>query len=104
MAATSAPCSGPAPPKATSEKPRGSMPFWTVRERMAFAHIRVDHAENSLRRLAKPKAEFASEAAHSSARRFHIELHDAAEEVVRASSRPRTRLASVTVGFSPPIP
>ena len=35
--ATSAPCSGPAPPKATSTKSRGSSPFCSVRERIAFA-------------------------------------------------------------------
>ena len=52
MAATSAPCSGPAPPKATSAKSRGSMPFCTVRERMALAMLAVDDGEDALGRVA----------------------------------------------------
>ena len=36
-AATSTACSGPAPPKATRENSRGSTPFCTVRELIAFA-------------------------------------------------------------------
>ena len=36
-AATSTAWRGPAPPKATSEKSRGSTPFCTVRELIAFA-------------------------------------------------------------------
>src|SRR2546427_118744 len=39
MAATSTPCKGPAPPNATSENLRGSIPFWMVRERIALAML-----------------------------------------------------------------
>jgi hypothetical protein len=83
MAATSAPCSGPAPPKATSEKPRGSMPFWIVRERIAFAMLALMTVMIPSAASLRPKPSLAREAAHSSARRFCVELHAAAEEVLR---------------------
>ncbi len=96
------PCSGPAPPKATSAKPRGSMPFCTVRERMAFAML-------ELMMVRMPSAASLTARPSSSASRATDRLRARPDRGVMppprkscGSSRPSTRLASVTVGASPP--
>ena len=97
MSATSAPCSGPAPPNATSAKSRGSMPFCTVRERMALAMLLLmtvstpSAASSFVRPSARPAPR--SRDARASSSSFMLPPRKSS-----LSRRPSTTLASVTVG------
>ena len=81
--ATSAACSGPAPPNATSANSRGSWPFSIVRERIAramfeFAIVRIPSAVSSER-----QPELLGEPADGLDGGLAVERHPAAEEALR---------------------
>ena len=103
MAATSAPWSGPAPPNATSEKPRGSMPFWIVRERMALAMLllRMVRTPSAAATSSRPRRPASSAMARRAADRSSF---ISPPRKLSLSRRPSTRLASVTVASVPPRP
>ena len=102
--ARSAACSGPAPPKATSEKSRGSYPRSTVMSRTAFSM-------EALESLMMPAAASVTEPSSTGAMR--VSMASCAASALRVMSlrrpvnawgrnRPRTTLASVLVGSVPP--
>ena len=101
--ATSAACSGPAPPKATSANSRGSCPFSIVRERIAramfeFAIVRI------------PSAVSASPSPSSAASPWTASTAASRSSFMRpprnrsGSSLPSTVWASLMVGSVPPSP
>ena len=97
VAATSAPCSGPAPPNATSAYSRGSMPFCTVRELIAFAMLLLTTVRmpSAARRRSRPSRSASSPITCAAAPTSSAMLPP---RKLSWSSRPSTRLASVTVG------
>ena len=82
MAATSAPCRGPAPPKATSAKRAGIDAFLNGARADRIGHIGVDQSENALRRLVDVEPELRREFADGAARSAGVELHAAAEKIM----------------------
>ena len=99
MAATSAAVQRPGAAEArTSVKSRGSMPFWTVRERMALAMLLLRRSGCPRR---SPRAVRSSWSASLPTTRLRAARRSSGMLPPRKSSaisRPRTRLASVTVG------
>ena len=83
IAATSAPCSGPAPPKATSEKSRGSRPFCTVFERMALAMFALTMVSTPSAASCLSMPSVSASAVSALVGPFRRKRHLAAEEVVR---------------------
>ena len=80
--ATSAACSGPAPPNATSANSRGSWPFSIVRERIAPRHVRVRDREDPLGRLGGGSPSCSASRPTTSTGGVAVERHPAAEEAL----------------------
>ena len=79
--ATSAPCSGPAPPNATSAKPRGSSPFCTVRELIAFAMLALTIVRMPSAASSRPRPSCSARPADGAPRGSGVEPHRAAEKI-----------------------
>ena len=102
--ASSAACRGPAPPNANSAKSRGSWPRASDTMRSAPAMRSLAMRSTA---AAASSASMPSAAPICSSKRAAIASRDtgaSTDSSVRGSSRPRSRLASVTVIRSPPRP
>ena len=101
--ASAAACIGPAPPKATSENSRGSIPRWIVIVLMASAILALTTSRipcaiaSTPSPSGRPTAASAWRAASASSA-----IPPPAKR--RSSILPSTKLASVTVGSLPPRP
>ena len=96
-------CIGPAPPKATREKSRGSIPLEIVKVRIASAilELAISQIPSAVSITLKP----------SWCASFSIALYAACQSSFifppkkpSASIRPKIKLASVTVASVPPFP
>ena len=103
IAASSAACSGPAPPKATSANSRGSRPRSTVIERIVCAMFAL--ATVRMPAAASRRSIPSSSASRSTAASARSVCNGISPPRKRSGSiRPSTRCASVIVGSSPPSP